>query len=255
MPNTPSDSVSLLTLAAHHCNNNHPYGRIMKEFYSESQTGGLHVPHILGLTASPVIRSDISSLVKLEATLDAVCRSPTKHRDELLSHSQRPSLITVPFKPKTQLPSCDYTESMAKLIEARNKLDIMEDPYIISLRAEKTDRSKDRLAKALKTKSTYVQNSMKSFCRRSCDIAKDLGGWAADWYIYKTIQHFMAGVGRQSAVSQSFRDAEVVHLAMVFEKANIGEPPPFEPSSLSDKVQQLINVLLKYEGDARGIVL
>lgn len=227
----------------------------MKEFYSEWQAGGQHVPHILGLTASPVIRSDISSLEKLEVAMDAVCRSPTKHREELLSHSHRPSLTTVAFKPKTQLSSGDYTESMAKLLGARNKLNIMEDPYVVSLHAEKTDRSKRRLEEALKKKSTYVQDSMKSFCRRSFEIAKDLGIWAADWYIYETIRRFLDGVKRQGAASKSFRDAEVVYLARVFQDADIRPPPTFDSSSLPDKIQRLIDVLLKYEGDSRGIVL
>lgn len=227
----------------------------MKQFYSEWQARGHHVPHILGLTASPVIRSDISSLEKLEATLNAICRSPTKHRDELLSHSQRPSLITVPFNSRTQLSSDDYTKSMAKLVKARNGLDIKEDPYIRSLRAEKTDRSRRKLAEALKKKSTYIQDSMKSFCRRSFEIAQDLGPWAADWYIHETIQRFLAGVGRQSAISKSFRDAEVVYLARIFEQANISSPPDFEPSSLPDKIRRLIDVLLKYGSDTRGIIL
>lgn len=180
----------------------------MKEFYWKSKAKGHPVPHILGLTASPVLKSDISSLEKLEATLDAVCRSPTRHREELLAHSQRPSLVSVTFKSPLAIYEC--TESMAKLIEARNKLNIMEDPYVIFLRAEKTDRSRRKLAAAIQKKKTYVQDSMKSFSRRGFEIARDLGIWAADWYIYETIRRFLTGVIRQGAVSASFRDAEVV---------------------------------------------
>lgn len=182
----------------------------MKEFYWESKAKGHPVPRILGLTASPVTKSEVSSLEKLEATLDAVCRSPKKHREELLSHSQRPTLVTVAFKAKTQLSANEYTDSMTELFEARNKLNIMEDPYIVFLRAEKTDRSQRKLAEAIGKKKTYVQDAMKSFSRKSFDIARDLGVWAADWYIYETIRRFLTGVTRQGAVSASFRDAEVV---------------------------------------------
>lgn len=250
----PQDSAALLTGVAHHCNNKHPYSRIMREFYWECKAMGQPVPHTLGLTASPVIRSDISSLEKLETTLNAVCRSPTKHRAELLSHTQRPSLIPVTFKPKTLFSSAEYTESMAKLVAARNDLNIMEDPYVVSLRTEKTDSSRRRLKEAITKKSTYVQNSMRTFCRRSVDIAKDLGIYAADWYIFETIRRFLDGIPRQGATSESFRDAEVVYLAEVLSKAGIGPPPPtYEHSGLTDKVQRLVEVLLNYDNDARGM--
>lgn len=248
------DSYVLLTGVAHHCNNNHPYNRIMKEFYWQCKTMGQPVPHILGLTASPVVRSDTSSLEKLETTLNAVCRSPTKHREELLAHTQRPFLIPITFEPKTLLTSAEYTESMEKLVAARNGLNIMEDPYVVFLKAEKTDRSRRRLIEAITKKSTYVQNSMRTFCRRSVEIAKDLGIYAADWYIFETIRRFLDGIPRQGAVSVSFRDAEVVYLACIFKSVQIGPPRPMcEQSGLTDKVQQLVEVLLKYDHDARGI--
>lgn len=137
----------------------------MREFYWESKAQKKPVPCVLGLTASPVVRSDFSALEKLEQTLDAVCRSPTKHREELLAHSQRPSLVSLTFKSRLHLPQTEYSDSLKKLIAALNKLDIMEDPWIVSLIRDRSDRARRQLEKALKQKSTYVQNSMKSFCR------------------------------------------------------------------------------------------
>lgn len=137
----------------------------MKEFYWENKAKREQVPHILGLTASPVVRSEVSALEKLEQTLDAVCRSPTKHREELLACSQRPSLVSITFRPKQQLPEIEYTESIRKLVAARNKLNIMEDPFVVALIHDRSDRARRQLAKALKQRSTYVQNCMKSFVR------------------------------------------------------------------------------------------
>lgn len=137
----------------------------MKEFYWNYKAKREPVPSILGLTASPVVRSDISALENLEQTMDAVCRSPTKHREELLAHSQRPSLVSITFKPRLQLAPTEYSDSMNKLVVARNKLDIMEDPWIVSLSHDESDRARRQLEKALKQRSTYVQNSMRSFCR------------------------------------------------------------------------------------------
>ena len=49
---------------AHYCTLNHPANRIMKNFYyRQKKEGGLDtVPRILGLTASPVIRSNPAEL-------------------------------------------------------------------------------------------------------------------------------------------------------------------------------------------------
>lgn len=227
----------------------------MQEFYCESKFPAASLPHILGLTASPVTRDDISSLEKIEANLHAVCKSPTKHREELLSYSPRPALIAIPFTPKRPLSRDEYTESMIRLFRARNDLDIMEDPYIVALLNEKTDSSVRKLNEALAKKRTYIQDSMRSLCRRSLEIAKDLGSWAADWYMYEAIRRFLAGVKGQGALSQSFRDAEMVCLANVFAKAEIPRPPPFEPSTLSDKIVRVIRVLLECDDDVRGIIL
>ncbi|KAF3765860.1 dicer-like endonuclease [Cryphonectria parasitica EP155] len=239
---------------AHHCNKNHAYSRVMKEFYWESKTKHEPVPRILGLTASPVVRSDISSLKRLESTLDAVCRSPTRHREELIANSQRPALFSIIYNPKLQPYAAGFSESLTKLMAARNKLNILEDPYVVSLRAEISDRSRRKLEKAIKEKRTYVQDTMKSFCRRSMEMAKELGAWAADWFISEAIRLFLAGIYRQGASSKSFRDAEVIFLARVFQDANIEPPPPLTThSGLSEKVQRIIEVLLNYDKDARAI--
>lgn len=226
----------------------------MKEFYWEAKKTGKPVPHILGLTASPVIKSDMSALVKLEETLDAVCRSPTKHRDELLAHAHRPTLVPTPFMPREHLSPTDYSPSIEKLIAARNKLNIMEDPYIVSLINDKSDRATRQLKQALKRKDTYVQNTMKTFCRRAIDMAAAIGSWAADWYIFETIRRFLAGVKKQRATSDSWRDADVVYLARVFMDMDVRPPPSLcQQSDLSDKVQKLIEVLLSQKDDAKGI--
>lgn len=49
----------------HRATGNHPYTRIMKEFYHKS----LHRPHVFGMTASPVIRKGVSSVMDCEDQL------------------------------------------------------------------------------------------------------------------------------------------------------------------------------------------
>lgn len=84
-------------------------------------------------------------------------------------------------------------------------------------------------------------------------MARDLGSWAADWYIFETIKRFLTGVVRQGATSESWRDAEVVYLVRVFQTADIRPPLAYDPSNFSHKVQRLVEVLLSHSDDAKGI--
>lgn len=227
----------------------------MKEFYWEAKDEDRPVPYILGLTASPVIRSDISSLEDLENTLDAICRSPTRHREELLAHTQRPLMFHVQYKSKSRILRNEYTESISKLHNAFANLDIKEDPYIQWLCAQGTDRSKRKLYDAVMKQETYIQRTKRAFCRRSVEICRDMGSWAADWYIFEAISRFLDGVKKQGVTSQSYKDAEVVYMARIFQNARIDPPMgSYDDSALSQKVRQLIDVLIKYQGDARGII-
>lgn len=227
----------------------------MREFYREAKDKDNPVPHVLGLTASPVVRADISSLEDLEKTLDATCRSPTRHREELLANTRRPSMFNIQYVPRLKVPQNEYTQSMSRIHEAHKGLDIKEDPYIHWLRAQNTDRSKRKLSDAFMKKDTYVQGAMKKFCRRSVDTCRDMGSWAVDWYIFETIRRFLGGVQRQDAISQCYKDAEVVYLARIFQNAKINPPSEtYDGSALSEKVRQLIDVLINYGGDARGII-
>jgi ERCC4-related helicase len=54
------DMVSLMIFdECHHATGNHPYTRIMKEFYHKSE----HKPSVFGMTASPVIRKGKYSVI------------------------------------------------------------------------------------------------------------------------------------------------------------------------------------------------
>lgn len=154
----------------------------MKEFYWEAKGQDFHVPHILGLTASPVIRSNVSTVQQLESTLDSVCRSPTRHRDELLAHSHRPSLISITYELQT-LSKPEYTEAMSKIHLAREtaKKNIMDDPYVMHLRTQNGPRSEEKLKQAIMQHKTYVQSHLKRLCTRSVEMGTELGTWAADW--------------------------------------------------------------------------
>ncbi|CAG9325596.1 unnamed protein product [Blepharisma stoltei] len=53
----------------HHCNGNHPYMSIMKEFYHNSK----YKPKVMGLTASPVIHGNLQQKGNLKDDLENLC--------------------------------------------------------------------------------------------------------------------------------------------------------------------------------------
>lgn len=57
--------IPLTISVAHHCKDRHPMNKIMQNFYhpGRAEHGPDAVPHILGLTASPVERSNPKEMV------------------------------------------------------------------------------------------------------------------------------------------------------------------------------------------------
>ncbi len=102
----------------------------MQNFYHKRKAQGLSVPSILGLTASPVMRSNPKSLTNIEETLDAICRTPTKHREELRLQVKLPVLEQIYYQEDllTAVP-----RSIISLNEVYANLKLQGDPYVISL--------------------------------------------------------------------------------------------------------------------------
>ncbi len=143
----------------------------MAEFYHPAKAQGRPVPAVLGLTASPVARSRSVGITELEQTLDAVCTIPTKHREELLAHVERPSLFCVPYLTSTQAVS----ENLQRLQQTIRGLDIMQDPYVKQLQMRDSQENRDKLRTVLETHETYIQKRMKSFHNKCYKIDQELG--------------------------------------------------------------------------------
>lgn len=140
--------------------------------YHENKAAGLPVPSILGLTASPIIRSKTDSLEEIERTLDAVCKTPTLHRDQLVSTVKRPKMYRVFYSRPDYIPP---TSNMNSLSSAYYNLNIYEDPTIIRLQREDSERSRVALHKALQSRDTYVLNQLQTLWRKSTAIQRELG--------------------------------------------------------------------------------
>jgi ERCC4-related helicase/dsRNA-specific ribonuclease len=234
----------------------------MLHHYHPRKLAGESVPAVLGLTATPSIQSELADIDALEWLMDARCVSPTLHRDELLKCVKRPNIKHIIYKAGKEDIT---TPTMRDLDRVYRALDILEDPYILMLRNNPTDRNNRLLLTAIEKYDTYTQNQMKSFCARSREICKQLGPWAADLFIWKAISAHLDKVDRQtdgvdeygnkwSSGSTSFLEKK--HLADIYRRVKVQRPSdvPQVFEDISDKVGKLIFELLSVEEPTVGII-
>lgn len=78
----------------HHARKNHPYNGIMREYM---QTPSSKRPKVFGMTASPIWnpKDATSSLMALEANMDAVVIGVRQNLEELAQNSPKPIEVSV----------------------------------------------------------------------------------------------------------------------------------------------------------------
>jgi hypothetical protein len=232
----------------------------MLEFYRPAKEKGAAVPHILGLTASPVASSNPLDLETLEDTLDAKCVSPKRHREELLTYVNLPQMSIVSYGPPLVLNKKDATPAMVSLSKARAGMDMLQDPTILALKADKSERGRARLRDAVMRRDTFAQQKMQAFCHAAGEIAKQLGPWAADFYIHQVIailetSYFSPGTppGEMAVDMDAQDDPELRYMGEIFHKIQCPAPFPV-PCPLSEKLEKLVEILAATEDELRGIV-
>ncbi|TLS28969.1 hypothetical protein PpBr36_01803 [Pyricularia pennisetigena] len=250
------DSISLLVLdEAHNCTGRFPGRLIMTEFYLPRKSAGDYVPHILGLTASPVMRSDLSSMEDLESSLDSVCRGPTLQREELFANVHQPTMTVATYKERDLKSPALYTRNMKNLYLAFANLDIAEDPYVLHLMAQRTPRSLRELDRVLNKLDTYTQNQMRALQRRSSSLFRELGQWAVDSYIYNVVQK-VSNLNAQINWLGGWLGDERIYLHRAIQEINalpVTTPAP-APEMTSNKLQVLLRILRGCEGSPVGII-
>ncbi|GFF27465.1 RNA helicase/RNAse III, putative [Aspergillus udagawae] len=231
---------------AHHCTRRHAANKIMRDFYHPTLTkfGPVAVPRIMGLTASPVVRSNRQELLTIESNLDAVCRTPRVHRQELLKFTHRPHLQQIWYTPTDPAGFKGASQALGALYHAWETLDIEGDPYIQRLRKSPLDN--EALQKALMTGKTYCREQLRRFVDRSRHIFEELGEWAAEYYIYASIKQLRDRV-RDSYMSGDWDEAEKAYLVDFLSKIPASEAQLAlnDPDSLriSPKLESLLSFL------------
>ncbi|TVY20766.1 Dicer-like protein 2 [Lachnellula arida] len=252
------DSLGLIVFdeISHNCVGNHAGSKIMKSFYHRRKAEGHNVPRILGLTASPVMRSDPKSVTQIEETLDAICRTPKYHRAELLKNNKRPVLSEVFFDKLEVGDLSEYTRTIASLGQAYDGLNIAEDPYVIGLIKEDTDRSRRKLEKVRLSRKTWCTSEMKRFHSTALKVCKELGAWAVDKYVSEVVTNFLKEFENSLGGIWDVPSAEKTYLAKALNQVHItrtSEYPEAMPL-ITNKARKLIDILLGEPPTFSGIV-
>ena len=259
----------------------------MDLFYHPAKLSNQTVPAVLGLTASPVMKSGVAALDKLEKSLDAHVAVPKLHRAELREFVNLPALLRVYYQ---TLPpeEVSYTSMLESLRTAYLSMNILDDPEVLALKAVvneplakvKSDlhdvsstpspgtnqyppveeRQKTRLDRKILAKNTYCQKQVKSFYNMSQKILQQLGPWCADFYISEVIFKVLDKTEKDETMTSVWADttdAQKDYLASVLRKVQMqrtacdnvtGEPP------ISDKAAKLIETLLRVQKNMSAIL-
>ncbi|POR32920.1 Dicer-like protein 2 [Tolypocladium paradoxum] len=248
------DRLALIVFdEAHSCFGKHPGSKVMTDFYHRSKGRGGIVPSILGLTATPSIRSKMQNIEALEAMLDAKCVSPTMHREELLKCVKKPQISHIRYTTPLLM---NPTRSMRSLQSAYHSLDIRQDPYVLSLLADPTDKNRRALVKAVEKYDTYSQNQIKGLWSRCEEIYQQLGPWAADLYLWKASTTYLKRLGRHDDYFDQWSTEEKRYVAKFLDQVDPHRPSPVPQRGcdISNKVTILLQELLAIEEPVVGII-
>ncbi|KAF5667653.1 Dicer 2 [Fusarium heterosporum] len=250
------DMLSLIVFdEVHNCVKNSSGRKIMMNFYHERKNAGLTVPGILGLTASPIISSDVAEIERLENTMDAICVTPTVHREQLLKHVNRPHLVRSLYDIE-EFPA--RTPLMQRLQYEYQRMDLAKDPQVIKLKslAVKSDEYRVKLHDAITKHNTFSQNQMKGLWTKSKDILAELGSWAADRYISQLIRAFLARFDAPDTFNDAWSNEDRTYLAGHLRQISL-KPTDIESPATHDithKVERLIYELLAAGEGVVGII-
>lgn len=232
----------------------------MTNFYHRMK-GSNHVPSILGLTASPLVKSNPASLNQIESVLDAVCRTPTLHRIELQAQVQLPIFESVFYNDNQAIHNIAHPATITRLSGVITRLNINDDPYVKALRSDDSDRGKRRLAKVLLNHKTWTREQVNRVHRTSLVMHDELGPFAANYYISLVVKN-CESLTRSSGVDgflgmQEISPSEKRHLVDIMHQATApvqGQGNLDNTIEISHKLGKLIETLLDQHDTTRGII-
>lgn len=254
-----TSNISLMVFdEAHRCIGDSPMNTIMRNFYHPAKLQKKVIPHILGLTASPIMSAKSSSLETIEANLDAKAVTPKVHRSELDEYVHPPDVLRVYFQNSNDDAEW-YVPLYHALKRSLDSYDLSSDPWIKRLLAVGDDTSQAQLNQQLLAPNTSCYKQLKTLHQRASHLKEQLGDSAAEWYINTCIQKYIRSEESQPVVLLDIWQQERQYLQNILlnvQRSNDGgNQTTHQPLQVTDKVQRLIK-LLHDNGthNARGVI-
>ncbi|OAP62767.1 hypothetical protein AYL99_01994 [Fonsecaea erecta] len=226
------DLALLVFDEAHHCIRKHPANKIMSNFYHPKKKAGSldQIPHVLGLTATPIVRSKLREMNTVERNLDAIAVTPTLHRDELFHFVHRPDLVPLVYETDRLTNASTALERLQQICSAHA---VSSD--LLALRSEVPPQPpwKEQLSK-FRTKAHHVLN--------------ELGPWATDLFILESIKVLDESVADNTGLLVSWTNQEHQILTKLLCKDPVLSQLQHNIAPSGDKVSKKVACLLSYLG-------
>jgi len=198
-------------------------------------------------------RIDTKTYSGIEKNLDCTIRAPRHSREELAQYVHRPEFRHAMFASPATPP---FSTNLASLRFVQEKLNIEEDPYVISLRQQLAKEQKpsqqwhrldQKLSKVIRNQDSFSHKGMRDFVRTAEDILSELGTWCADWYVWAVLQKAREVIEPENTMMRSWKNSEKRYLKGILARV-IASPISYHPDDIadesSDKLRVLIEVLL-----------
>lgn len=202
---------------AHRCIKGDPMNKIMRDFYHPAKRDGRPTPHILALSASPVMHSNASQrgLQEIESNLDATTITPTRHRDELDAYVHPPQLIKVEYSGNHP----DQVPAACRALDAERAIyDFEQDPYVLELQGRRDSAADRNLQKVRDTGKTYCAEQLKLLSNPARHINEHLGPYIAEWYILTCTSRYLESRGNSTSLIADLEAREKRHLETIFRR-------------------------------------
>ncbi|KAF7597122.1 hypothetical protein BBP40_009460 [Aspergillus hancockii] len=175
-------NLALIVFAeAHHCVKNHPVNRIIKDLYhpTKNEQGPESVPRILGLTASPIMRTKLHDMPQIERNLNAVCRTPREQRQDLMKYVHPPQLM------------------LLRYAAPGNSSRAWSSPFL-----EAVSQAHSHAQLELLNHSIFreVQDQLENFHAKATGIGNLIGTWAGDCFIAESVKKLVGIAGMDDSL-------------------------------------------------------
>lgn len=187
------------------------------------------------------------SYERIDPLTGEACTSLPGYDINSVKRSSTPPVSRIPRIPSNSAAQAS-SPSFDALYNAYISMDILEDPYILSLQNSDSP-DEDRIEKLIATKGTYSQLQVKGLVSKAAHIRKEYGLWATEWYIKEALRRTFKGTDDDGEALMEWNGNEKRYLKEILK--DVPTPAELGPieEGLTNKVERLIEALLEeYHG-------